>query len=150
MYYFIIDTDSYSGNFERQLCAYITGQVGECGVGQDIATFIAREPGVRDIGMFIRHEPDDHGVYRPAKIYQTLRVHDNNGYQSVAIGLLSRPSQSILKKMCKRAKEFQAVCNNEEWIEKSGVSKYNISRFTVTGCRLVEEKIVSKSRKLKY
>lgn len=34
-YTFIIDTDSYSGNFERELCAYITGQVGECGVGEE-------------------------------------------------------------------------------------------------------------------
>ncbi|KKK83825.1 hypothetical protein LCGC14_2789530, partial [marine sediment metagenome] len=30
---FIIDTDSYAGNFEREMCAYITGRVGECGVG---------------------------------------------------------------------------------------------------------------------
>lgn len=30
---FIIDTDSYSGNFEREMCAYITGHIGDCLVG---------------------------------------------------------------------------------------------------------------------
>ena len=25
----VIDTNSYAGNFERQLCAYVTGQIGD-------------------------------------------------------------------------------------------------------------------------
>ena len=33
----IIDTEQYSGNFEREMCAHITGQVGECNVGYDVA-----------------------------------------------------------------------------------------------------------------
>lgn len=36
-YSLIIDTTLYSGNFERPLCAWLTGQVGECGVGGDVA-----------------------------------------------------------------------------------------------------------------
>lgn len=36
-YIFIIDTDEYSGNFERDLCGYITGCVGDCEVGQEYA-----------------------------------------------------------------------------------------------------------------
>ncbi len=28
-YVFIIDTDSYSGNFEREMAAYVAGAVGE-------------------------------------------------------------------------------------------------------------------------
>ena len=32
-YLFVIDTDSYSGNFEREMCAYCTGQIGDCEVG---------------------------------------------------------------------------------------------------------------------
>lgn len=31
----IVDTNKYSGSFEREMCAYATGQVGECGVGAD-------------------------------------------------------------------------------------------------------------------
>lgn len=34
---FIVDTDSYSGNFERQLCAYMTGHVGETRGGSEQA-----------------------------------------------------------------------------------------------------------------
>ena len=34
-YTIIIDTDEYSGNFEREMCAYCTGQVGECEVGEE-------------------------------------------------------------------------------------------------------------------
>ena len=28
-YLFVIDTDSYAGNFEREMCAYLTNQIGE-------------------------------------------------------------------------------------------------------------------------
>jgi len=37
LYIFVIDTDYYAGNFERNLCAYATGYVGECGVGRQMA-----------------------------------------------------------------------------------------------------------------
>ena len=33
----IIDTDTYAGNFERELCAYVTGIVRDCEVGIEIA-----------------------------------------------------------------------------------------------------------------
>jgi len=33
-YIFIVDTEKYAGDFERQLTAYCTGQVGDCGVGE--------------------------------------------------------------------------------------------------------------------
>lgn len=26
----VIDTTSFTGNYERELCAYLTGQVGDC------------------------------------------------------------------------------------------------------------------------
>lgn len=31
----IIDTTAYAGNFERELCAYFTGQIEECYVGSE-------------------------------------------------------------------------------------------------------------------
>ena len=31
----VVDTNKYSGNFEREMCAFATAQVGECGVGED-------------------------------------------------------------------------------------------------------------------
>ena len=37
-YGFIVDTDSYAGNFEREMCAYMTGHIGECSVGEEYAS----------------------------------------------------------------------------------------------------------------
>ena len=31
----IVDTNKYSGNFEREMCAFATAQIGECAVGDD-------------------------------------------------------------------------------------------------------------------
>lgn len=70
---FVIDTEDYSGNFERELCAYITGRVGECGVGDDMAKLFQKE--VKDMGEepfeHVMWEPDEHGCHRPASIYPT-------------------------------------------------------------------------------
>ena len=33
---FIIHTDSYAGAFEREICAHITGLVGDCEVGEEL------------------------------------------------------------------------------------------------------------------
>jgi hypothetical protein len=68
----VIDTANYAGNFERELCAYVTGQYGECGVGDDLAQQVASE--IRHIGWWndhIAHEADDRGCHRPASIWTT-------------------------------------------------------------------------------
>lgn len=68
----VIDTEQNAGNFEREMCAYITGQYGECGVGDSIAQKVAA-----DIQHYhwwtsnIRAEPDDNGCRRPVTIYPT-------------------------------------------------------------------------------
>ena len=36
LYTFIIDTEQYSGNFERQMTAYMTAQIGDCEVGEEL------------------------------------------------------------------------------------------------------------------
>lgn len=41
-YLFVVDTNKYAGNFERELCAYVTGQVGESERGRNLA-MLARE-----------------------------------------------------------------------------------------------------------
>ena len=72
---FVIDTDSYAGNFERDLCAYITGCIGDCGVGQGMAELYDKEVGVEPFTNpfedIIVSEPDEHGCHRPATIYGT-------------------------------------------------------------------------------
>lgn len=73
----VIDTEQYAGNFEREMCAYITGRFGECGVGDDIS---------EEYSSYIKHsswwtdhvvlESDD-GCYRPVSIYPTIGWFNN-------------------------------------------------------------------------
>lgn len=32
-YSIVVETDSYAGNFEREMCAFMTGHIGECEAG---------------------------------------------------------------------------------------------------------------------
>lgn len=71
---FVIDTDEYAGNFERELTAYLTGQVGECGVGDHMAEAYVKETGDKDkekFGDLLEHRADDRGCHRPCSIYPT-------------------------------------------------------------------------------
>lgn len=70
---FVIDTDSYAGNFERELCAHICGHIGECGVGSDYV-----EDGTEEIFHNVIQVPDEHGCHRPCSIYPNPR-YKNNG-----------------------------------------------------------------------
>jgi len=79
-YYFVIDTDEYAGNFERQTCAFVTGTVGECGVGDKIAERAKKEFDEDLLEFFesrIMYEPDEHGCCRPCKIYPTPGFYNN-------------------------------------------------------------------------
>lgn len=71
----IVDTDTYSGNFERQLTAYLTGQLGECGVGKEMAKLFEEEAKTNkppvDFAEVVVSAPDDHGCSRPCTIYPT-------------------------------------------------------------------------------
>lgn len=73
IYAVIIDTDSYSGNFERSLCAYVTGRIGDCQVGTESAVIACDELN-KDTSWFsenIVDQLDDHGVSRPVRIEPT-------------------------------------------------------------------------------
>lgn len=128
----VIDTDSYSGNFERQMCAFITSRVGMCGVGTPEAVF-AREQ-VRHLDWYEDHvtdEADDNGCERPASIWPTprrfndgygghhddtpearakLRASQRNAqfpaYESVAIFVDTLPPAQVLAEMVERARQF--------------------------------------------
>lgn len=74
-YLFVIDTDQYAGNFEREMCAFLTGRVGDCGVGQEMAAKFHKEFGDKGDDMFenIASVPDDSGCSRPATIWPNPR-----------------------------------------------------------------------------
>lgn len=72
---FVIDTEHYAGNFERELTAYITGQVGDCGVGDDMVKLYQSEVDKKDHNKFddwLEYRTDkDNGCHRPCAIYPT-------------------------------------------------------------------------------
>lgn len=83
LWVFVVDTEDYAGNFERNLVAYMTGRHGECEVGKDEA-----EVGRKDLSQLfspdgpetlmdwmeehVRSETDEHGTARPALLWPTL------------------------------------------------------------------------------
>jgi hypothetical protein len=74
-----INTERYAGNFERELCAYVTGQYGDCGVGDLIAQGARKS--IKNLVWFEHHlqwEPDEFDCHRPVVI-QTTDGWFNNG-----------------------------------------------------------------------
>ena len=149
---FVIDTNSYAGNFERQLCAYVTGQVGECGVGEENAGLARSEvPAiVSQLENLVELVPDEHGCARPVSIFPNPRYgNDGRGnhelitetnkerlaypaYYSVAIFLHSVPDSKILEVMKERAK---AITN------KGVGTKGHEQKVEIEGFRLLEQQV---------
>jgi hypothetical protein len=70
MYIFVIDTEQYAGNFNREMCAFVTGQIGDCTIGDDFADMVPQDVSkrFRDI---VAQTPDEHGCHRPVKMWAT-------------------------------------------------------------------------------
>ncbi len=64
---FCIDTNSYSGNFHREMTAWITGLYGDCEVGKEIAEAARVELGSRFEEFYgkVQNDTDEHGTARP-------------------------------------------------------------------------------------
>ncbi|MCH9836146.1 hypothetical protein K0U83_10820 [bacterium] len=76
---FVIDTDHYAGDFERETCAAATGRVGECGVGVAVADAARADLSTSEDGRrflrwcedHVRDVADDNGCARPCSAYPT-------------------------------------------------------------------------------
>lgn len=122
---FIIDTNSYSGNFERQMAAYIIAHSEDCGVGSEESDIAEKELTEEEFDWFeenMRCIDSEHG-YRFCTIWSTPnRYNDGMGkhydepvkkghkafpaYESVAIFLQEYPPENILKLMKNRATKY--------------------------------------------
>lgn len=72
---FIIDTNRYAGNFEREMCAFMTGMIGDCEVGYEYAErFLEDYDHELD---FVTDKADESGCYRPVQIYPTPGLWNN-------------------------------------------------------------------------
>lgn len=98
-YCFVVDTDSYTGNFEREMCAYMTGAVSGCKGEKCASSYIKKHKKQANV----RFVPDDDGSFRPVNIFDR----GNSKYESFIIFFGSeRPSSKIIKRMKDRAYEF--------------------------------------------
>ncbi len=77
---FVIDTTEYAGNFERPMCAYLTGQIAECGVGREIADEVKND--IAHLSWWQENTAyltDERGTQRPTSIFSTPNWF-NNGF----------------------------------------------------------------------
>jgi len=109
---FIIDTDQYAGNFEREMCAYCTGTVGQCEVGEEMTILFGEDfnlvadnwdednPFMDYVDEWVM---DDNGCGRPTSIW---RSPSGDGCNSVAIFFQQEPTEELIKIMKERSSDF--------------------------------------------
>lgn len=116
-YQIVVKTNSYAGNFEREMCAYMTGIVGECEVGSE---FIEEEISPL-FENSVKSKPDDHGCYRPIALDKDI----NN----FVIFFKKEPTPEQIQIMDERAKLF----------ENERPYRYLDKKFKYLGLELAEE-----------
>ena len=151
---FIVDTKQYSGNFERQMCAHLTNQIGECEVGKeylDDPEGLAEDYPQHEVVPILAwiesnilqvDDEDSGGCFRPCVIWPTEgRSNDGMGrhydvtpeepykypaYESVGIFFSAQPPQDVMDYMIERSKTFEMY-----GIRKNG--DIDITGFRLTG-----------------
>jgi hypothetical protein len=106
---FIIDTDSYAGDFERELCGFITGHYGDCEVGMAMAKLFMKDHTPID-GVTDRIDPES-GSCGQATVF------DGNDFNSVLIHFYKEPTQKDIDLMKARAYEY-AIFRGQRPFEK--------------------------------
>ncbi len=122
-YVFEIETDKYAGNFEREMCAYVTGIVGECEVGKKYV-----DENIEDkFEDMVKQVPDEHACYRPCAC-------DGN---TVQIFFEYLPLAGIMSLLKERVKEFadmkQLIIKSYAIKEKTVTEKWNVISHLVDG-----------------
>lgn len=138
---FIIDTNDYAGNFARQMTAYLTGEIGECEVGDGMAKLFEEEVGKGEYGFYesVTQQPDEHGCFRPTSPMMTPGTDEHN---SVGIFFNEKPSGEAIELMIKRAKKFAR--KRPDSMEGLFDDKpFKIRSFRLVRYRIVEDKLDS-------
>lgn len=131
---FVIDTEQYAGSFERELTAYVTGQVGDCEVGYDLVKYYTSETGDENHERFdnlLEHRSDENGCRRPCAIYPTpgwfntgYGEHFKNGQEVEALEHYKTSVKNYHTNTIKERKRIRAVLEAGE--------KY--SNWTIADC----------------
>lgn len=111
----VIKTNSYAGNFERELCAFTTGQIGECEVGKK---YVERH--IEEIFEEVIGQEAEDNCYRPVAIASNYGIGSSN---DVAIFFENYPDKELIEIIESRAEIFA----NEHSIEILGMELYKFS-----------------------
>lgn len=103
-YAIIVRTDSYGGNFERELCAHLTGIVGDCGVGDNYVELDIEEIFENNIKQI----SDDHGCFRPVSLGGCEKTREFNS-NDVVIWFDSIPTTEQKELLKERAETFNEI-----------------------------------------
>jgi len=118
MYIFIVDTDKYAGNFEREMTAYMTGQSGDCGIGADIAIQFESLSNLPNSYFedLVKNVSNEDGFYSPCKIWET------EGWFNDGLGNHYRDSDEEIAK-----KNYRTECLKRAKKEKEKNSRCGLS-----------------------
>lgn len=141
---FVIDTDgkAWVGNFERELCAYCTGMIGECEKGIEEANEFFNDfdlVGEEESLFFEKvncYVMDEQGCGRPASIWKTP---GNKRYSGVAIFFNKKPTDELISIMKERAYKFA-----EERPDRKKYEEMKIEKINITGFRLIGQTVTEK------
>jgi len=104
---FVIDTDAYAGNFEREICAYVTGHWDGETHGGDQAEVFKKEVGDPEelFGEYITTAPSDDSY--PRQVHADLMWEpQGKGMNSVGIFFEEEPTAVLITLMKDRAIKF--------------------------------------------
>lgn len=138
----MIHTDSYAGNFEREMCAYVTGTYGECGVGSEIASSFLDSDELPE--LMVANKLDEHGTARPCGI-DTNPNDVERGCQSVVIYLYEPPSIEALHTVKRRAEEFCRLICDKSW---EFYKSWNEQEINILSIEVVEYEVAEKRWKV--
>ncbi len=147
----IVDTSQYSGNYERELCAWMTGLIGDCGVGEEIQSAALQELPAETAEWLRAHIilDNDRGCMRPVAICPTPGfVNDGMGklyreedyvalaprypaYQSIVMKFSEKPPTELLQLLYERACSFS----------RAPVGEFTTTDFDILNMRIITEEI---------
>jgi len=94
-YTLLVNTNSYAGNFERELTAYCTGVIGECEVGEELVDNFNDEIAFHFnipcdyFSDSLEQRADDYDCYRPCQIERNK----DGIYNTVGINFYNKPTE---------------------------------------------------------
>lgn len=136
-YLFVIDTDSYTGNFEREMTAYLTG-LHNYTHGEEEAV-IAIDEISKELNDFVEschvgHVDEEHGW----GVAEILNNGSKNDPASVAIAFNEEPGTKLIAEMKERAYKFVPYYQSKQFGGK----------IKIKGFRLITRKTMETSEKI--